>query len=263
MNKLKYYWCDWDDNAVYMPTKIHLLKEWKKVSISTANYANIRTSLWDNWYSLLEKWKSFIDFSREWDKQFKIDSLKAEEWPTWPSIVQCINNANILWIITARWHSRGIMYEVIKKMIIENHNWICKNSMLESMNLFLYHAKKNWINIDLKEDWDALLKYYLNLLRFYPISNRNVCLELWINWNVSSPEKGKIKALLNFINHTKITSQNIIHKDFSPQITVWFSDDDKWTIELIRKFLQEYWTENWISPYLWDTSSWKAVRQHV
>ncbi len=263
MNKLKYYAFDLDDNLAHMPTKVHLLKDWEKDSVSTADYAKIRMEIWNNWFQLLPNGESFHGFLKEWDEQFKKDLLEAKIWPSWPFFVQCINKGNIFSMITARWHSRRVMYETIEEMIRKNHNWICSDSLFESMHFFLYHAKKNWLNINLKEDWDMLLKYYLSLIQLYPVSNENVSLELWINWSVLSPEKAKVHALSNFIDHVKITSSNIIHKDFSPTISIWFSDDDEWTIEIIRKFLKNYLFQNGISPHLWNTSSWNVVRHHI
>jgi len=246
-----------------MPTKIYLLKDWERISVSTSEYAKIRTKLWNNWFQLLPNENSFSDFTKQWDEQFKIDSLNAKSGPSWIDFVKCINSASVFSIITARWHTRPIIKNTIKEMIKANHNGINRNLLSELMYFFQHQAKKKWQDIVLTKNKDILLEQYLDLAKFYPVSNENVNQELWINWTVLSPELAKKQALLHFINHVRITTNSITHKKFSPLISVGFSDDDEETIKNIKNFIFNDRFQDDIPFHLWSTSSWKVVRHHI
>lgn len=261
--KPKYYTFDWDDNALIMPTKIYLLKNWEEVGVSTSEFATIRTNLGANGYFLLPNNESFRDFTEQWDKQFKIDSLNAKKGPSWPDFIKCINQARIFAIITARGHSREIMYETIEQMIKENHWGINRDEISKNMEIFLLQAKKINKNIYIKDDEDILLYQYLQLARFYPISNPSVQNSLWWNGAVNSPELAKEKALLDFTVHVRTEVEKLFTDSYTQQIKVWFSDDDKKTLEHMRNIMWNGSCWDNITPYLFDTSSWTRQKSEI
>ena len=268
--KLKYYAFDWDDNILIMATKIYLLLNWQEVGVSTRDFAHIRNNLWDSkdlidqikkWvHYILENWKSFRDFTVEWDKQFETDFMNATLWPSWDQFQECINNASIFSIITARWHSSAAMTKAIENMIFSWFEWLNLDQICQNMYNFMKLANNNTGNKVLT--WDKeLIDYYLGLSRMYPVSNNSEMEKYWISWSTISPEIAKWHSLLHFVNHiTKKVDKLVPELYQRPKITVWFSDDDKKNVEFMKIFMEKHWLWEDILHNLFDTSSWESKK---
>ena len=91
---LKYYAFDWDDNLMYMPTKIILQDEkGNEVQMSTEDYAKYRHDIGVNDFDYKGHKivgyanEPYRNFRKEGDKQFKIDSMKAKPGPAWSDFI--------------------------------------------------------------------------------------------------------------------------------------------------------------------------------
>ena len=123
---MKYYAFDWDDNLMYMPTKIYLLDDkGKTVGMSTEDFAEYRTEIGKEPFQYeghtivnFDK-DAFRDFRVPGDKAFISDAMKAETGPAWSDFVEAVNNGSVFSIITARGHTPSVLknavYNIIKK----------------------------------------------------------------------------------------------------------------------------------------------------
>jgi hypothetical protein len=247
---LKYYAFDWDDNIVRMPTQIILLSDdGKKVGMSTKDYAKYREYIGKQTFEYKDKIikdysdNPFVNFRTEGDKDFLIDSMLAEPGPSWKDFVEAINNGSIFSIITARGHNPETLKQGVYNYIISNFNGINKDELIKNLKKY-----RNLTDEDDSDDID-LIREYLNLCRFYPIS--------FDSENEKHPEKMKVKALNHFMKYVKslvkdlnekIYIKNNIKNYFNP--TIGFSDDDVKNITTIRnkfknnKTIKTFYTGN-------------------
>ena len=99
---MKYYAFDWDDNIVYMPTKIMLKTEdGEEIGMSTDDFAEYRHDLGKTPIQYKGKVvvgyadKPFRNFRTEGNKDFLIDSMRAKEGPAFDDFREAINNGSI------------------------------------------------------------------------------------------------------------------------------------------------------------------------
>jgi hypothetical protein len=241
---LKYYAFDWDDNIVYMPTKIIILTDTEEeIGMSTEDFAEYRQMIGKEPFDY--KGKTIVSYANDpyrnfgvqGDRQFIVDSLLAETGPSWDDFVECINGGSIFAIITARGHTPSILKESVYNFIVTNHNGINAETLIS--NLKEYRE----LSGEVMRDDQLLIKEYLDMCKFHPVT--------YGEGSASNPEEGKIKALREFINYVKFQSKKIgqrvsftndVSNNFVPQIG--FSDDDPGNIESIKSFLDKEYKDN-------------------
>jgi len=257
---LKYYAFDWDDNIVYMPTKIIVLTDTEEeIGMSTEDFAEYRQMIGKEPFDY--KGKTIVgyandpyrNFGVQGDRQFIVDSLLAETGPSWNDFVECVNGGSIFAIITARGHTPSILKESVYNFIVTNHNGINAETLIS--NLKEYRE----LSGEVMRDDQLLIKEYLDMCKFHPVT--------YGEGSASNPEEGKIKALREFINYVKFQSKKIgqrvsfkndVSNNFVPQIG--FSDDDPGNIESIKSFLdKEYKDESPVKTYLTKGGEKKEV----
>lgn len=232
---MKYYAFDWDDNIMNMPTKIVLKdKDGDEVGMSTDDFARYRGIIGDEEFEydghtiVGYSDEPFENFRTKGDKNFIIDSMIAKTGPAWYDFVEAINNGSIFSIITARGHNPETLKEACYNLILSNRDGINSNELIKNLE------KYRELSGDEKLDKKDLIKEYLNLCRFYPVS--------FGEGSAADPEEGKVKALKDFIDHIKKVSKvirkkaffkNKVSNNFTP--TIGFSDDDIKNVEVIKK----------------------------
>jgi hypothetical protein len=236
---MKYYSFDWDDNLMFMPTKIYLKdKNGKSVGMSTEDFAEYRTEIGKEEFEYEGHTivgfdeDPFRDFRVTGDKNFLIDAMKAPTGPAWSDFVEAINNGSIFSIITARGHTPSILKQAVYNLIKKNMHGIDSN--LLAKNLLKY---RNLADED-KLTKDQLIRTYLDMCRFYPVS--------FGEGSATNPEQGKINAMEEFVTYvrqmshqlqTKALMKNKISNYFTPFIG--FSDDDVRNVESMKKHFQD------------------------
>ena len=117
---LRYYAFDWDDNIVYMPTKIMVKNDkGQEMGMSTEDFAKYRSLIGvDDFNYEGERIVGYAEnpfkhFRTEGDKRFIIDAMLAEPGPSWGDFVECINNGSIFSIITASGHTPRVIKEAV------------------------------------------------------------------------------------------------------------------------------------------------------
>lgn len=232
---LKYYAFDWDDNILMMPTTIILKSDnGNEVKMSTKDFATYRKDIGNKNFTYKNQTivgfadNPFRNFREEGDKQFIIDSMLAQPGPSWSDFVEAINNASIFSIITARGHNPNALKESVYNFIVSNHNGIDRNQVIKNIIKF-----KKISNIENKSDID-LIKYYLDLCKFYPVT--------YGQGSAANPEELKIVALQDFISYIKkvanflnekVNLKNNISNNFIPY-EIGFSDDDEGNLKSIK-----------------------------
>jgi len=219
---IKSYAFDWDDNIQYLPTKIKLADSNGNIidDFSTEEFSYKRNDpkilkMLNNGY----KW-DFSSFRN--NDEFLKDVKQSSPGPSWEDFVECINNAFLFAIITARGHSVETYKQVIKNMINNNENGINKELVLKNIKDFRQAAGHS---INLPDD--RLINKYINQGRYYPVSNPEVQAKLGSIGGAESPEKLKVKALMDFKGYVKKMSGELIKKIGDREIKIGFSDDDK------------------------------------
>jgi len=230
---MKYYAFDWDDNILYMPTKI-ILKDDKdnEIPMSTEDFAEYRMNIGKEPFEYEgHQIVGFADtpfryFSTTGDKNFIVDSMNANVGPAWSDFVEAINNGSIFSIVTARGHTPSVMKDAVYNLIVTNYNGIDSEELVR--NLEKYRDLADEEQLSKKE----LIDEYLNLCKFYPVT--------YGEGSAANPEEGKIKALKEFVSHVKHLSSFIKKQAFlkkkiannEPQIG--FSDDDIRNVEKVK-----------------------------
>ena len=248
----KYYAFDWDDNVMNMPTQIMVQDEkGNEVGMSTEDFAEHRHDLGKKPFVYNGKTivgyanEPFRFFRQQGNKAFLEDVMSASFGPSWNDFVECINGGSIFAIITARGHNPEILKQAVYKLIKNDVGGIDQEKLVQSLKDYREIAGE-----DIKDD-ETLIKEYLDMCRFHPVS--------FGEGSAANPEEGKVNALRDFIVYVKELSQNIGGKvlfknDIKNNFVVpkiGFSDDDEKNIEKIKQFLnQEFGLEPPVQTYL-------------
>ena len=240
MPTLKYYAFDWDDNLMFMPTKIIVeSSDGDEVGMSTEDFATYRSMIGKEPFDY--KGKSIVGFSSDpfrnfgtkGDKKFLLDSMKAKAGPAWADFVEAVNNGSIFSIITARGHNPATLKEAVYNMIVSNHRGLNKDLLIKNLVKFRDFADDEKVG---KQD---LIREYMDLLKFYPVTYGQ-------EDSASSPEELKVVAMKDFISYvkeqsaklgTKVFLKNGIKNKFIPQIG--FSDDDIKNVKVMKKEFED------------------------
>jgi hypothetical protein len=228
---LKYYAFDWDDNIVFMPTKIMLVDvNGEEVGMSTHAFAQYRHLIgkqeFDYEGHTIKDYATnpFRNFRVEGDQQFLNDAPNAGIGPSFNDFKECVEGASIFAIITARGHNPETLKEGCKIYIATRFGGIDTNKVVESIKKY-----KQLPNIPeelaLAETDDQLINAYLNMCVFEPVSFNQ-------GSGAANPEQLKVIALNNFIEYVNTLAGRIKkHAIKGTKLSIGFSDDDKKNID--------------------------------
>jgi len=236
---MKYYAFDWDDNLMYMPTKIYLKDEdGNSVGMSTEDFAEYRSEVgkepfeyeghtivgFDN--------DAFRDFKVTGDKKFLVDAMKAPTGPAWDDFVEAVNNGSIFAIVTARGHTPSVLKNAVYNLIKKNKHGLNQQELVKNLRKYRDIADEE----DMTDD--ELLKTYLEMCKWHPVT--------FGEGSAANPEELKVSAMRQFMEYVKNLSQrlqekaymkNKISNYFTPFIG--FSDDDLKNVETMKKHFDD------------------------
>ena len=240
---MKYYAFDWDDNVVHMPTKIILKNEdGDEIGMSTDDFAEYRHQIGDEPFNY--KGETIIGYSDEpfknfqtpGDKDFLIDAMRAKLGPAFDDFREAINNGSIFSIITARGHNPNTLKEAVYNYIISGFNGIDKDELVKNLR------KYRDINDDEDMSDDELIKTYLNMNRYHPVSYNDP-------EGAANPDEAKVRAMEKFVEYIKEMSYDLdkkvylkkeVSNNFIPtKPTIGFSDDDIRNVEVMKKHFKD------------------------
>ena len=214
---MKYYAFDWDDNLMYMPTKIMVMTENEdEIGMSTEDFAEHRHQIGVEDFTYKGSTivgyspNPFIYFREKGENKFIIDSMIAPVGPSWNDFVECLNGGSLFAIITARGHSPQTLRRALFNLIAKNHNGINKNEIIKNLKIYheMFSKSKN-----LKEDIDNkkfqadfngsdLIIDYLSRCLMAPVT--------YGQGSAANPEQGKKIALKKFINDCRQNAKDLI-----------------------------------------------------
>lgn len=232
---MKYYAFDWDDNLMYMPTKIYLKdEEGNSVGMSTEDFAEYRTEIgkepfeYEGHTIVNFDEDAFRDFRVTGDKKFLTDAMTAPIGPAWDDFVEAVNNGSIFAIITARGHTPSVLKNAVYNLIQKNKHGLNKEELVKNLRKYRDLSDEE----DLTDD--ELIKTYLEMCKWHPVS--------FGEGSASNPEELKVSAMRQFMDYVKTLSQrlqekaymkNKISNYFTPYIG--FSDDDLKNVQAMKK----------------------------
>lgn len=262
---LKYYMFDWDDNILHMPTKIHLEAKkqdgsWKNISVSTSEFAKIRSDT-ENYRAPDGEWANafseFHDYGDRGDAAFLEDTKEAIKLigegtspagPSFDKFKKALTEGRLFAIITARSHSsasirKGVEY-FIEQVLLP----------AEKQNMFDHlHRYGEYFDGEMRSD-EAMLARYLDMNRYRGVTSPEFMEEQGISiQGAEHPEQAKQLAVQEFMDHVGRILGNQA-EDF--QISVGFSDDDVHNLKAIESYICDTLKENHpeIKFVVYDTS---------
>ena len=232
---MKYYAFDWDDNLMYMPTKIYLKDEdGNSVGMSTEDFAEYRSEIGKEPFEYEGHTivgfddDSFRDFRVTGDKQFLTDAMKAPTGPAWDDFVEAVNNGSIFAIVTARGHTPSVLKNATYNLIKKNKHGLNQQELVKNLRKYRDIADEE----DMTDD--ELIKTYLEMCKWHPVS--------FGEGSAANPEELKVSAMKQFMEYVRTLSQklqekaymkNKISNYFTPYIG--FSDDDLKNVQSMKK----------------------------
>jgi hypothetical protein len=236
---MKYYAFDWDDNLMYMPTKIYLLDDkGKTVGMSTEDFAEYRTEIGKEPFQYeghtivnFDK-DAFRDFRVPGDKAFISDAMKAETGPAWSDFVEAVNNGSVFSIITARGHTPSVLKNAVYNLIKKNKHGLSEKELVKNLKKYRDLADEE----DLSDD--ELVRAYLDMNKYHPVS--------FGEGSAANPEELKVKAMREFMTYVQDLSRKLQEKAFMKNKIsnyfipyIGFSDDDLRNVQAMKKHFDD------------------------
>lgn len=236
---MKYYAFDWDDNLMYMPTKIYVKSDDDKViGMSTEDFAEYRTEIgkepfeYEGHTIVGFDEDPFRSFRVEGDKDFLKDSMKAETGPAWNDFVEAVNNGSVFAIITARGHTPSVLKNAVYNLIKKNKHGINEKELVKNLRKYRELADED----DLTDD--ELVRAYLDMNKYHPVS--------FGEGSAANPEQLKVDAMKEFMTYVNNLSKRIQEKAFMKNKIsnyfvpyIGFSDDDLRNVQAMKKHFDD------------------------
>jgi hypothetical protein len=236
---MKYYAFDWDDNLMYMPTKIYLKDEdGNSVGMSTEDFAEYRSEVGKEPFEYEGHTivgfddDAFRDFKVTGDKKFLVDAMKAPTGPAWDDFVEAVNNGSIFAIVTARGHTPSVLKNGVYNLIKKNKHGLNEKELVKNLRKYRDIADEE----DMTDD--ELVRTYLEMCKWHPVT--------FGEGSAANPEELKVSAMKQFMEYVRNLSQrlqekaymkNKISNYFTPFIG--FSDDDLKNVETMKKHFDD------------------------
>jgi hypothetical protein len=232
---MKYYAFDWDDNLMYMPTKIYLKDDkGKSVGMSTEDFAEYRTEIGGKPFNYEGHTivgfddEAFRDFRVHGDKEIVKDSMKSPTGPSWNDFVEAVNDGSIFSIITARGHTPSVLKNAVYNLIKKNKHGLNEKTIVKNLKKYRDLADEDELSDD------DIIRYYLDMCKFYPVT--------FGQGSAANPEQLKVDAMREFMSYVQKLSRQLQEKAFMKNKIsnyfipyIGFSDDDLRNVQIMRK----------------------------
>ena len=236
---MKYYAFDWDDNLMYMPTKIYLKDEdGKTVGMSTEDFAEYRTEIgkepfeYEGHTIVGFDEDAFMDFRVPGDSAFIKDAMRAETGPAWSDFVEAVNNGSVFAIITARGHTPSVLKNAIYNLIKKNKHGLSEKELVKNLKKYRDLADEDELSDD------ELVRAYLDMNKYHPVS--------FGEGSAANPEELKVKAMREFMSYVQDLSRKLQEKAFMKNKIsnyfipyIGFSDDDLRNVQAMKKHFDD------------------------
>tara|TARA_R100001460_G_scaffold31582_2_gene62203 strand:- start:394 stop:1212 length:819 start_codon:yes stop_codon:yes gene_type:complete len=225
--KKRAYSFDWDDNILFMPTKIYLEKKvgdgWIPVLVGTEEFREIRNRVGKDYrYEKDDLYYAFKDF-RDYDafiRDTKEALRKKSFGPSFDKFKEALLYGNDFSIITARGNPPKAIKDGIKVIIDTLFTEEQKEKMLSNLH-------------------GTSIEQYLNLQDYYPVTSDEFVEEFDTDVSVTNPEVGKMIALKTFVDRVVSAVKEMKDNPEYNGMSIGFSDDDLGNIESAEKYIEE------------------------
>ena len=242
------YSFDWDDNILFMPTKIKMEKKeslvWVPVNVSTEEFAELRN---DPDYRLTDH--AFMDF--EDPQTFISDVRKAIEnekfAPSFEKLKESLINANPFSIITARGTPSHAIKEGVRMVIGTTFT----TNEVDTMVGNIESAYPSTIDMSLEEKID----FYLSENDYSAVSSNEFKEKFGMDSNADRPEEGKKIALRDYVKRVVNGAEKLTSGEYD-RLTIGFSDDDRRNIDAVMEFIRNELSIEYpdVEFFIYDTS---------
>jgi len=247
LENIRGYTFDWDDNILFMPTKIKLLyNDNEIVYVTTEDFAEIRHN--PDYELLKDSFKDFQD-PIQFNKDIKIALDSQKYGPSFEKFKESLLYANPFAIITARSASPNTIKDGVKTFIGEVFSE-------EELGIMLDNIKRNYKDIALNEDDPTkILELYLDNNEYHPVSSEEFKERFGLSALADKPEIGKKIALSDYIEKIVTNAKYLVDRKYK-KLSIGFSDDDKENIESIKSLIQDELIDLYpeINFVIYDTS---------
>lgn len=231
MNKA--YIFDWDDNVLYMDTKVLMERlvddKWKHVRLSTSKYAIVRKDPdyrpYKNNFQI--SFIEFTDLGSRGSNAFLCDVDKAIDknkfGPSYKDFKECILSGSPFAIVTARGHSKAVIKEAIKHLIHKCFNDDEKETTKQNIIFKSEHSQVSSIIL-----FTNILDRYLETCQYMCVTSPEFISDIQkSDLSIENCKSLALKMVINrMINQCDINS-------------IGFSDDDPNNIQAIQKAIED------------------------
>lgn len=227
---LRYCIFDWDDNVVYMPSKIWLedVRDGTAVPVSTGDYAKRRHD--PNLRHPADAFRDFRDGTGDFQGHLQ-EAMEGTNWqgPAFQDFKTALTDGRIFAIVTARGHGEATMREAIHDFIFKVLSLEERETMLENLRRFNIVAPKEVDDAD-------LVKHYLDACRFMGVSNPTF-LE---RSGTATTEEGKKFAIKEFVEGVVDMIDRVFRQRDMKIATISFgmSDDDQKNVQVVDELMR-------------------------
>lgn len=256
--ELKYYMLDWDDNILFMPTKIYLDHDGQPVDVTTQEFAKIRKD--PSYGPRNGSWDQAFAAFRDETGDFVGDTRKAIEdesfAPSFNAFKTALREARLFSIVTARGHAAETVRKGVETFIEMVFTDEERTEMLGSIQRFNTLA-------GLEIARDDCLSRYLDLNGYVGVSSPGF-LAVFEGEDPddngstgASPEEAKTFAVRRFVERALRLAENL--PAMSRGIAFGFSDDDRGNLAKMREFMENELVKDYpdIRFFVYDTSGTK------
>jgi hypothetical protein len=245
------YSFDWDDNILFMPTKVFLDKRvgqgWVPISVSTEEFAEIRKDIGKLYrYRNNSKGEAFKNFSNyiSFIDDTKEALRKKSFGPSFGKFIEALTTVSDFSIITARGNPPQAIKDAIKLIIYTILSYDERIKMEENLQ-------------------GTTIDQYLNLQDYYPVSSEYFLKQFDIESSADNPEIGKTVALKNFVSRIVSLVGKIKNNSKYSGISIGYSDDDLGNVKSAEKYIEETLRDLYpdVTFLIYDTSDPKNTKK--
>ena len=241
------YIFDWDDNILFMPTKIKMDKkvgdDWEPIDVSTEEFAKVRT---DPDYRIRNNnpevaFEDFVltdPFLRDTVKAIKSGSFA----PSFEKFKEALIYGNTFAINTARGHKPRTLRRGVKMFINMVLTSSEKNEMIGNVREALSKLPNSrMFKLNTLDDRQILDLYLDEMGEYYPVSSKEFGerFGLETSGGSSNPEHAKKVAIEHFTDKVLHNVQKLVDSGHYTKVSVGFSDDDIRNVEASKEFLDD------------------------
>ena len=245
---LRTYMKDWDDNILFMPTKIKMDRkvngEWMPVEVSTSDFAIVRHD--DNYRPRNDdKIEAFSDFveSAPFIRDVKIAIKNKRFAPSARKFKEALINANPFAINTARGHKPEILKKGVQIFIDMVLSQTEKEKMVKNIMDSFKSEKRFSTDFEGKLD-DLSEKQLIDLYldekgEYYSVSSQEFGKRFGVDVSgaAANPEHSKKMAIADFVRKIWREIKYWINSGYK-SISFGFSDDDKKNVKAAVEFIR-------------------------